>query len=130
MVPVDQLSHETRRRIAVEVFGAFFVDTAIAAVLYRIPALDSWFHVAVAGLFLYLPVWLLRHRDLGSYGLRARPVGRNILFAVVVALILFPPFFAGFAIWERVACAIGPLRPLAPVACRPGSLFAHVALRL
>ena len=43
---------------------------------------------------------------------------------------MFPPFFAGFAVWEKIACAIGPLRPLAPVACRPESVFAHLALRL
>ena len=116
-----------RNRITFEVLAAFALATTVAAVLYRVPALDSWFHVIVAALFLYLPAWLLRHHDLERYGLHARPLGRNLLLFAVCVLVVFPPFALGFVAWERLACAIGWLHRLAPAAC---GLVTHAGLRL
>ena len=122
-----------RRKILVEVLLAYAASCAVAAALYRLPGLDGWFHVVVAALFLYLPMWLLRSRDLDPYGYRASPIAWNLLFALVVALIVFPPFLIGWAAFQKLACALPPLRALASTPCRPGGLWnfgGHFALRL
>ena len=127
--PAKTAPAEARNRLLVEALSAFVLATAVAAVLYRIRSLDAYFHVVVAGLFLYLPVLLLRQRDLADYGLTTRPLGKNLLVALLAVVIVFPPFLAGFAIWEKLACALGPLRMLAPLPCHAG-LWSHAALRL
>ena len=123
-------ARESSRAIATSALLVFAFATAVAAALYRIRSLDAWFHVAVAGMFLYLPVWLLRRRDLAEFGLTTAPLRRNLLYFAGAVAIVFPPFFFGFAIWTKLACAVHLLANLAPVPCQPGGLLSHFALRL
>jgi membrane protease YdiL (CAAX protease family) len=106
-----------------EALLAYVVATVTAAVLYRVPALEGWFHVGVAALFLYLPVWLLRDADLLDYGLTLRPLARNHGFALTVALVVFPPVLVGYALFARLACAVPALASIAPLPCHPGALL-------
>lgn len=120
-----------RSRVGLEVALAFAGATAVAAILYRVPSLASWFHAIVAAMFLYLPVVLLRRRDLQDYGLRLAPVWRNLLLAGLCVALFFPPFLVGFAALQKIGCAAPGLRFLAAGPCRPGAgLFSHFALRL
>jgi membrane protease YdiL (CAAX protease family) len=113
-------------RPVVEAVGAFVFATAVAAALYRVRALDGWFHAVVAALFLYVPAWLLRRHDLADFGLTARPVVKNLaLYAATVAIVL-PLFALGFLVWHHLACALPQLAPLA-APCGPPR---RVALRL
>jgi len=107
----------TRTRIALEVTGTFAFATAVAAVLYRVRAFDSWFHVAVAALFLYLPAVALRDRDLADYGFTSRPLARNLALVTAAVAIVFPLFALGFVGWEALACRAPSLLALAPGPC-------------
>lgn len=109
--------------------ATYALATGAAAVLYRVRALDAWFHVLVAALFLYLPAWVLRRHDLDHYGLRARPLGANLLLVALAVLLVFPPFFGGFLAWQKLSCATPWLHRLAPTGCEPGALLSHLALR-
>jgi membrane protease YdiL (CAAX protease family) len=108
------------RRITFEVLGAFAFATAIAAALYRVPALGGYFHAIVAGLFLYLPAWLLRRRDLADYGFTAQPLGGNLLLVGAAVVTIFPLFAVGFAAWAAIACRVPGLAWLAPGPCGAG----------
>lgn len=106
-------------RRTLEPWLAFAVVTVVAAVLYRVPALSSYFRAIVAALFLYVPAALAwrEGRELEDYGLRARPVSEGLLLVAILMLLVFPAFFVGFGVFQRVACAVPSLRPLAPGPC-------------
>jgi membrane protease YdiL (CAAX protease family) len=132
--PILPSAEPARRRIALEVLGAFSFATAVAAALYRVRALDGYFHAIVAALFLYLPAWLLRDRDLGDYGLNARPIGRNLAWVGLLAALVFPMFALGFAGWQALACRVPAIAWLAPGPCGAaggvGALISRFAPRL
>ncbi len=58
--------------------------------------------VVVAGVFLYVPAWLIDRRggDTADHGLTLRPLGRNLLLCGFVCLVVFPPYVAGFHVWQ------------------------------
>jgi len=118
-----------RPRVLVEVLLTYALCSGLAALAYRVRALDEWFNVVVAALFLYAPAWVLRRRDLADYGLTARPLGANLALAAVVAAVVLPPFFAGFYLWAHAACVVPALRELSPTRCGPGGPWPTV-LRL
>jgi membrane protease YdiL (CAAX protease family) len=118
-----------RSRVLLEVLLTYALCSALAALAYRVRALDEWFNVVVAALFLYTPAWVLRRRDLADFGLTARPLGANLALLAVVVAVVFPPFFAGFYLWGKAACALPGLRGLSPTVCGEGGLWPH-ALRL
>lgn len=107
-----------------EVLGVYVALTGVAALLYRAPWAASWYQVALAAMLLYLPAWALRGRELGDYGLRARPLGRLLLLTSACVAVVFPLFFVGFLGWARLACALEPLRALTPTPCLDGALAA------
>ena len=119
------------RRPEREALFLFAAVTATAALLYRLPALGRYFHTIIAALFLYLPAVVLwrQGRELDEYGLRARPLGRNLALVALAVAVIFPPFGLGFAAWHQLACTTPFLRPLALGPCVPGSLFEHFTLR-
>jgi membrane protease YdiL (CAAX protease family) len=126
------------RRAVAEVVAAFAFATAVAAALYRVRALEGWFHVVVAALFLYLPAWLARGRDLGEFGFTSRPLARNLVVVGVAVAVVFPLFAVGFAGWQAIACRLPSLIALAPGPCPAArtaaaalaSLLRHAAPRL
>ncbi len=116
------------RRALVEGLTVYGLATAAAAILYQVKFLEGWFHALVAAIFLYLPATVLRRESLDRYGLTADPLRRNLMvFAGAVALI-FPLFFGGFIVWQKLACALAPLRPLAPGGCGHAALSFHLRL--
>lgn len=119
------------RRPGREALFLFAATTAVAALLYRLPALGPYFHTIIAALFLYLPAMVLwrQGRELDDYGLRARPLGHNLALVGLAVAVFFPPFGLGFIAWHKLACATPLLHPLALGPCIPGSLFERFTLR-
>lgn len=107
----------TSRRTIREIALAFVLVTLVAAVLFRVDAIRSYYSAIVAALLLYVPHFLVRPADLADYGLRFRPLRRHLLLALIVGAVVFPLFGAGYLGWERLACSIDLLRPLAPGPC-------------
>jgi membrane protease YdiL (CAAX protease family) len=106
-----------RRRALREALFAFAGTTAIAAVLWQARGLlGDFLHLGIAALVLLAPRWLLdrRRADWADYGLTARPVGRGAAVALLAALVVFPPFLAGFVGYYDAACGAG----LMPSLCR------------
>ncbi len=103
-----------RKAVLREVLLASGGCTLLVAVLSwlqdYVPLLRANLYVVVAGLFLYLPVWLLRRRGLGTLdvGLSTRPRRRNLAFALGAMLVTFPPFLLGFHAWQAWRFDHGP----------------------
>ncbi len=128
--PADGPPTQARGHTLREVLATYGLATAAAAALFRVRALDEYFHLLVAALFLYLPAWVLRRHDLARFGLTSRPLGANLALLALTTLVVFPPFLLGFVAWQRLACAVPLLHGLAPTACPLAGAPAHLALRL
>ena len=128
-----------KRRVLVEALGTFAVITVAASLLYQVHALERYFSAIVAALFLYLPFWILGRDRLDHYGFTTHPLRLNLFLVAALTAAVLPLFTVGFVGWERVACLVRALRPLAPAACPAISVgargwlaqvSAHWALRL
>ena len=103
---------EARRPVLREVSIAFAIATAACAVLFAArnlhPLLNSQLHALVAIVFWLLPLKMLDRagRDAAQYGLRARPVGRNLLWALGAIVVVFPLFLLGFRLYWGVLCGM------------------------
>jgi len=96
----------SRRRLLVEVACAYVVSVAATAALYRLALASSTFephlHSVVGALFLVIPLialkWLSKE-SLDDYGVPPVPLLREVGFACLVALIVFPPFYVLTRLW-------------------------------
>jgi len=85
---------------------AFGGATLLIALVAGLGGVAPWIRanltVVVAGVFLYLPAWLLDRRgeNAGDRGLTLRPLGRNAWICAVVCVAVFPAYAAGFHIWQ------------------------------
>jgi uncharacterized protein len=108
------------RRSLVESLTAFFVATALAAILFQIaravPFVGQNLAAFVAVVFIYVPVWSARRRglELSAYGFTTRPHRRTIAFAAVGPAIVFPLFLVAFVLFYQWACANPALSSVAP----------------
>lgn len=96
-----------------EALLAFAATTLACAILWRLrEPLGGLLHIAIAVVFLLVPRWLLDRRgaDWAAYGLTWRPLGRGLALVSVAALIVYPPFLAGFVAYYDRVCAMGLLR--------------------
>lgn len=82
--------------------GATLLIAVLAGVGGFVPWIRANLTVVVAGLFLYVPAWLLDRRgeDAADHGLTLRPLGRNVLVCLVVVAVVWPPYTAGFHVWQ------------------------------
>jgi membrane protease YdiL (CAAX protease family) len=55
-----------------------------------------------------------RGRDIADYGFTVRPLGRGLAYAALTALVVFPLFLAGFALFYQTVCASDVLDGVAP----------------
>ena len=129
MDPPESPASTSPRRRLIEVGLAVVVATALAAVLYRVPLLSRYYSAIVAAILLYVPAWILRRRDLADHGLTAAPLGRGLTLAAEAALLIFPPFFGVYLLWQKTACALPLLRGVALGACDV-ALLSGFSLRL
>jgi membrane protease YdiL (CAAX protease family) len=109
--PPPPPSASSRRGVLVEVGLAFAAATGACALLYAIrnahPLLANNLHAVVAVIFWFLPMHLLERagRDPAAYGLRLRPIGKNLLWALGAVAVVFPLFLVGFRLYYHVICA-------------------------
>lgn len=82
--------------------GASLLIAALAGIGGHVPWIKANLTVVVAGVFLYLPAWLLARRgqDSAAHGLTLRPLGRNAAVLALVCAAVFPPYAAGFHVWQ------------------------------
>jgi membrane protease YdiL (CAAX protease family) len=134
VIPSGEAASPSRGPALVEVALAFVAASAGAAIFYRFGVLDRFLpgasHALIAALFLYLPAWLLRRRDLADYGLTTEPVGRSLALFAIASAIVLPLFAIGFRLWAGLSCAAPWLRAIAPGPCVGGAAALHPALRL
>ena len=124
----DATDAAARRRSLVEPVVVWALATTSAALLFRVSALGGWFHAIVAAIFLYVPAALLPAESLERFGLHARPLGRNLVLALVVSLVVLPLYLGGFVAWHALACRVPGLRPLVPGICEHARSLAHLRL--
>ena len=97
-----------RREVAV-VFG---LSVALTAGVVGLGLVVPWVGQNALGfvalVFLYLPILVLRRRNLdpARYGLRMQGWGRGVLFGLGLTLVTLPPFLVGFHLWETVVFII------------------------
>ena len=92
---------------------AYAVATALTAVVaavgVAVPVVRENLHVLIAILFFYMPALAARRAgrefDYRDAGLRADPIGLNLLIVGVVVLVTFPPFVFGFFAYYGQLCA-------------------------
>lgn len=129
--PADSPVGQGHERPLGEALLAFAVVTGVVSLLYRLRGIafvERNLAVVAAVLFLYVPALVLwrRGRELEQYGLRAKPVGQGMLFAVLSMAAVFPPFAAGYFVYVTRLC--GRLSHALPAWHCPMAL--PVALRL
>ncbi len=117
----------TPRRVAYEVGVSFAVLCVVGATMARIAWLSEYYAVIIAALLLYLPSWM--RIDSVHCGAVMRPIGRHVAIALLMAILVLPPFTIGFVGWTEWVCSQPLLRPLA-AGCRGGSLWAQAHFRL
>jgi uncharacterized protein len=95
-----------------EVGIAFAIATAACVVFYYARNLHPWLatnlHALVAVVFWLLPLKMLDRgkRDAANYGLRIRPIGRNLLWALAAMAVVFPLFLLGFRLYWGTLCGM------------------------
>jgi membrane protease YdiL (CAAX protease family) len=100
---------QSRRAVLREVLTVFALATAVCALLYAIRNLHSLLasnlHAVVAVVFWLLPMHMLERagREPAAYGLRWRPIGRHVLWAVGTIAVVFPLFGIGFLLYHHVS---------------------------
>lgn len=84
---------------------AWLVTVGATVLFYRLASVSGFFHeylhTLVGAVFVAVPMVLLlpRRESFDSYGLPPQPVLREVLFALTVAAVSFPPFWVAFRIW-------------------------------
>jgi CAAX protease family protein len=113
----------------------FGVATALNALCFQIgrvvPLVGNNLPALVAVTFLYLPVWIAwrEGNDLSRFGVRFRPLRRQLAFALLVPAVVFPLFLVGFVLFHQALCghAVGPTGATGPCAgFRGWSGLAHL----
>ena len=91
-------------RETLAVFAATFVATAAVGLLGRfVPFVADNVLAFVAAIFLYGPLWVLgrRDEDLRSFGLTSAGWPRHLLAALLMLLVVFPPFVGGYHLYQN-----------------------------
>jgi uncharacterized protein len=102
---VAQGSPPTRRWLLVEVPIAYALSVLATIGLYQLSLVSSFFHeylhTLVGAMFVAIPMAVLlpRKESFDDYGLPPQPLLREVLFALAVAALVFPPFLAAFLLW-------------------------------
>ncbi|MSP63966.1 MAG: JDVT-CTERM system CAAX-type protease [Myxococcales bacterium] len=120
----------TGRQVTLEIAAAFTFATGVAAVLYRVGLPPEWFGGILAGLLIFVPLYILWNHDLARYGVTVHPLRRNLLLVAAAVAAIFPLFLIGYLGWERIACALPALRSLAPLPCTQASMWSRFTPRL
>ncbi len=127
--PAPSLVGGTVLREVLVVYGAAFLGTMALGAVDTGSALDDVAQVGIALLFLGLPLWIARREPHGArrFGIdlsgvlepeddeslpsalrRALPSAlRELGVALLLALVIFPPFVVGFALWYGPTRAFG-----------------------
>lgn len=88
-----------------EVHIAYLVSVLVTVGLYQLsrvnPFFSQYLHTLVGVMFVAIPMAILlpRRESFDDYGLPPQPLIREVLFALLVAAIIYPPFWLGFRIW-------------------------------
>ena len=83
--------------------GLLFGGTgALAGLGLILPTLAGYQQVLLAGLLLAVPSWVLRRTDttIDDLGVALGPALRTLRLATITALIVFPPFIAGYHVLQ------------------------------
>lgn len=98
-------SPPSRRWLLVEVPAAYALSVLATIGFYQLSLASDFFHqylhTLVGAMFVAIPMalLLLRHESFDDYGLPPQPILREVLFALVVAALIFPPFLLAFLVW-------------------------------
>jgi uncharacterized protein len=109
---------EPRRSVVREVLIAFAIATGACALLFAArhlhPLLAANLRAVMAVVFWLLPLKLLDRagRDPAHYGLRLRPVGRNLALGIGAILVVFPLFLLGYRAYWGLLCRMSWRPPL------------------
>lgn len=88
----------------------------------RIPYVGRHIHVAVALLFLFVPLWMIERRgeDVATHGFHIHDAWKGLALAALAGILLFPPFIVAWEWWWE------PMRPFA-VERLPGDFWSVTA---
>jgi membrane protease YdiL (CAAX protease family) len=95
----------SRKWLITEVHVAYVASVLLTIGLYQLSRVSSFFqdylHTFVGVMFVAIPMAILlpRRESFDDYGLPPQPLLREALFALLVALVVYPPFWIGFRIW-------------------------------
>lgn len=106
----DSSQDPTARKRAFREIALMFGATVVVTVgLTLLQGVVGWVRnyvlVIVAATFLYLPLELLHRtgRDPEAYGIHRGQRWRQLKWALLIALITFPPYLVGFHFWQDAA---------------------------
>ncbi len=91
--------------MGVEIPTVYLLSVIGTVALYQLAQVNVFFqqylHTLVGAMFVALPMAVLlpRRESFDGYGLPQQSLLREVLWALGVALIVFPPFWIGFRIW-------------------------------
>ena len=89
----------------VEVTLAYVISVGATIGLYQLSLVNDIFeqylHALVGAMFIAIPMIVLlpRRESFDDYGIPPQPIVKEVLFAVAVAALVFPPFVFGFLAW-------------------------------
>jgi hypothetical protein len=92
---------------------AYIISLLICLFIYQlryIPFLKENLHALIACMFIYIPVWAIRRRreSLEDFGIHLKGVWKEIGFAFLCAIIVFPLFWIGFKIYWNIEQEFSP----------------------
>lgn len=84
---------------------AYAISVAATIGLYQLSLVNAVFeqylHALVGAMFIAIPMVILlpRKESFDAYGIPPQPVLKEVLFAIAVAAVIFPPFILTFLVW-------------------------------
>lgn len=94
-----------RRWLAVELPAAYVASVLATIGLYQLAQFNSFFqqylHTFVGAMFVAIPMIILlpRRESFDHHGLPPQPLWPELLVALGVGALLYPPFWIGFRLW-------------------------------
>lgn len=91
--------------LTLEVGLAYLISVLATVGLYQLALAGGFFreylHTLVGAIFVAIPMAVLlpRRESFDDYGLPPQPIWRELLTVLLIAAIVYPPFWVGFRVW-------------------------------